>query len=406
MMSARPEAVCRLLAAALLLWALPAAAQQQPDPPPAMLTLGPLEVRPRLVLSNVGADNNVFNEFEDPRRDFTATISPDLELTIKPGPFRVIVLSGTDYIYFHRYASERATNRRFSAIAELDSPLVRPFVSYSVAQMTSRPGHEIDARVRHRPEAVSGGASFMLAPRTSMLVSGRRSRVEYEPGVTFRGVELARTLDSLTTAYDASLLFEATPLTTIGLTVAREQVRFDFSPIRDSRSFRVAPTITISPLGLLTGTASVGYRRFEAVDPAVPSWSGLSASGSLSLLFADRYRIATTFGRDVRYSYEESLPYYVQTAGGASVATYLLAGFDLRGHASRESMDYRAFAGAESPGRDRVTIYGGGIGYRLADRTHLVLTAENLTRVSDLDRTREYRNNRLFATLTWGATTR
>jgi hypothetical protein len=397
----------RVLAAALVcLCALPAAAQTQPDSDPATLTLGPFEFRPRLVFSNVGVDRNVFNEFEDPKEDFTATLSPDVELTIRPGPFRLILLSGTDYVYFHRYAGERTTNQRFAATAEFESPLVRPFVTYSTARLTSRPGHEIDARVHHRPEAVTGGARFTLATRTSALVSARRARVEYDPDATFRGVELARTLDRTTTTYDASLLLEVTPLTTIGLTVAREEARFDFSPVRDSRSLRIAPTITISPLGLLTGTASVGYRRFEGEDAALPSYSGFFATGALGLLLADRYRVQTTFGRDVRYSYEESLPYFVQTGVGGSLATYLAAGFDVRVHGSRETMDYRAFVGAEAPGRDVVTIYGGGIGHRLADRMLLVVTAENIRRVSELDRTREYRNNRIFATLTWGATTR
>jgi hypothetical protein len=395
-----------LLAAALAaLCAVPAGAQQ-PDSDPAPLTIGPLEFRPRLVFSNIGVDRNVFNDLEDPRRDFTATISPDLEVTIRPGPFRFIVNSGTDYVYFHRYTSERSVNQRFAATAEFFSPLIRPFVTYSASRITGRPGPEIDVRVRHRPESVAGGARIFLTSRTSTQLTVRRSTVEYEADRTFRGVELARTLDSRTMAYEGAFLLEATPLTTVGLLVARDETRFDFSPVRDSRSFRIAPTITISPLGLLTGSASVGYRRFEGLDQALPSFSGIAASGSLGALLADRFRIQATFARDVRYSYEETLPYYVQNAAGLSLATYLFGGLDLRLHGNREAMDYRAVVGAEAPGRDLVTTYGGGVGYRLAERMQLVLTAEDVHRTSELNRTREYRNNRLFATLTWGATTR
>jgi hypothetical protein len=404
---ARPGSGWLALAGVLLV--LPvglAEAQPSGDPETAAIVAGPFEFRPKLVFSNVGIDNNVFNEAEDPKRDFTATISPDLELTTRPGRLRLSLLSGIDYVYFRQYAGERSTNQRFAARVELDSPLVRPFVTYSAARVTSRPGHEIDTRVRHRPEAIGGGVRLELATRTAVLLSARRATVEYEPGTTFRGVELARTLNNTMTAYDGSLLLAVTPLTTLGLTAAHEETRFDFSPIRDSRSFRIAPTITISPLGLLTGTASIGYRRFEGIGPEIPSYTGLSASGALGLLLDDRYRIQTTFGRDVRYSYEESLPYFVQAAVGGSVGVYLAAGFDLRVLGGRETMDYRAFVGSESPGRDVVTTYGGGIGYRLADRVQMVLTAENVRRVSELDRTREYRNQRIFATLTWGATTR
>jgi hypothetical protein len=394
----------RILGAVLAtFWVLPAMAQTED---PAALTIGPLEFRPRLVFRDIGIDRNVFNDLEDPKDDFTATISPDLEVTIRPGPFRFIVSSGTDYVYFRRYASERSVSQRFAATAEFDTPLVRPFVTYAASRVTGRPGPEIDERVRHRPKSITGGLRLVLASRTSALLSARRATVEYEPGRTFRGVELARTLDSRTMTYEGSLLLEATPLTTVGLLLARDETRFDFSPVRDSHSYRIAPTITISPLGLLTGTASVGYRRFDGRDPALPSFSGLYASGALSTLLVDRFRIQTTFARDVRYSYEETLPYYVQNAAAVSLATYLFGGADVRFHGGRDAMDYRAFVGAEMPGRDVVTTYGGGMGYRLADRMQLVLTAEKVHRTSEFDRTREYRNNRLFATVIWGTTTR
>jgi hypothetical protein len=267
-----------------------------------------------------------------------------------------------------------------------------------------RSGSEIDIRARNHPRALSGGVRLILASRTSLLLTARRATVEYDDGETFRGVELADTLNSTTRTYDGALAVALTPLTTVSLTAAVEDTEFDRAPTRNSRSYRIAPEISISPLGLLTGTASVGYRRFEGEDPMLPSYSGLSAAGSLGLVLVDRYRFETTFSRDVRHSYESSLPYYVQTAGRGTIATYLFGGLDVRVIAGREVMDYRAFLGAEEPGRDVVTTYGGGVGYRLTGSVQLVLTAETARRVSARDVTREYKNDRVFATLSWGTT--
>jgi hypothetical protein len=392
------------MAALLFSIATPALAQDPTtEPGRPTLMLGPIEVRPRIVFSNVGVDNNVFNEFEDPKSDFTATVSPDVELMVRPGPLRLSLSTGTDFVYFRTYDSERSTGRRFATRADFDFPVVKPFISYSAAHTSARSGGEVDLRARNHPRELAGGARLLLASGTWLRLSARRSTVDYDGGVLFRGVELAETLNSTTNTYNAAFGVAVTPLTTVSLTATMESARFERTALRDSRSFRIAPQITISPLGLLTGTASIGYRRFEGRDASMPSYSGLSANGSLGLVLVDRYRIESTFVRDVRYSYEESLPYYVQTAGRLSLATYLFGGIDVRVLGGRETMAYRAFLGGEEPGRDVLTTYGGGFGYRIGDQLYLVVTAENVDRVSARDVTREYGNNRIFATLSWGA---
>jgi hypothetical protein len=47
-------------------------------------------------------------------------------------------------------------------------------------------------------------------------------------------------------------------------------------------------------------------------------------------------------------------------------------------------------------------LYGGGAGYRLAERLRLVVEALTVHRTSARDPSREYRNNRIVAMLSWG----
>ena len=385
----------------------PAGAQETAeDPDRPTLTIGPLSVRPRVVFSNVGVDNNVFNEAENPKSDFTFTATPDVELSINPGRLKLSYLSGTELVYFHKYTSERSTSRNFSTRAELDLNVLRPFVSYASAHTSARAGSEIDIRARRHPRSATAGTRLRIASRTSMLLSAGRKWEEFNPDEVFRGENLAAALNSETNAFEGALVVALTPLTSLSLAAVHEQMRFDVATLRNADSLRIGPTLTFSPLGLLSGTASVGYRRFDGKDDALQDYSGFVASGTLNLILGDRFKVDTSFVRDVTYSYEADAPYYVISGGRATLASQVLGPLDVRITGGREVMHYRGLAGQASPGHDTVDIYGGGIGYRLAERVHFSLVAEYRSRHSTRDASREYDNNRIFATLNWGALTR
>ena len=107
------------------------------------------------------------------------------------------------------------------------------------------------------------------------------------------------------------------------------------------------------------------------------------------------------FNRDVQYSYDTSTVYFLGT-GGSVMWTVLVAGpIDLRGTAGRTVMDYSVSGGPE--GHDTTTSYGGGVGYRFSNRARIGLNAEWSRRESG-SADRRYRNNRIFAGLTWGTT--
>ncbi len=399
----------RLLACLLLTWWLPAAAAAQTASDeterPAM-KFGPLEVRPRLVFSNVGVDNNVFNERDNPKSDFTLTVKPDVELAINPGRLRLTYLSGTEFVYFRKYKDERSANRNFSTRAELDLTVLKPFASYSTAHTSARAGSEIDERARRHPRQATAGTRVVLASRTSLMLSASRRWEEYNPNESFRGVSLATALNSETHAYEGSFSVALTPLTSLSIAAVQEQTRFEFSPVRDADSLRVGPMLSFSPLGLLSGTASVGYRRLNGKDTALADFSGFVASGTLGVVLGGRYKIDTAFTRDVVYSYEPGLPYYLRSGGRATLGTQVAGGLDVRITGGREVMRYRALAGGSSPGPDTVNIYGAGFGYRIANRVQFTLMAEYTDRRSTWDPNREYDNNRIFATLNWGALSR
>jgi hypothetical protein len=305
-------------------------------------------------------------------------------------------------VYFREYTSERSVNRNLGARADLDLTILKPFASVNSGHTSSRANSEIDVRARHHPREYTAGTRVKLASRSEIVLTARETRDTYNDGEEFRGVELASTLDQKTRAYAAAFNMALTPFTTAGLVATKEEERFDRSPLRNSDSLRIEPTLTFSPLGLITGKASVGYRRFRGLDPSLPDYSGLVSAGSIGILFVGRYKLDTTFSRDVRYSYEEVAPYYLVSGIRATLAAQTFGLFELRALGGRESMTYRGVGDAALPGLDRLTSYGAGIGYRMARHARFVVDVEFSRRASTRDLSREYRNHRIAASLTWG----
>jgi hypothetical protein len=381
----------------------PALATAQTDPDRPGVKVGPLQISPRLIFSNIGVDANVFNDPANPKRDFTFTATPDVEVSVQPGRLKLAYLSKVDFVYFQNYTTERSVNRSFSGRADLDLGWLKPFFTATAAITSARLNSEIDSRARHHPREYTAGTRLRIASRTSVTFTARAARESYDPGVRFRGVELWRSLDNKTKGYEASFNLNLTPFTTVSLIASRDQQRFPYAPTRDADSLRIAPTVTFSPLGQITGTASVGYRRFKAIDPSMPDFSGLVSTGTIGLLLGGRYKLDTLFSRDLRYSYEQGLPYYIITGGRATLAIRTVGAFDVRVTGGRESMNYRALGNLGTPGRDRLLLYGTGVGYRFAERMRLVIDGEFWHRTSERDTSRDYRNHRIMATLNWGA---
>jgi hypothetical protein len=188
-------------------------------------------------------------------------------------------------------------------------------------------------------------------------------------------------------------------VTTFSMLVAREQQRFDLSPDRDANAWRASPTLTFSPMGLLTGSASVGYRRFDTISPDLPDFSGLISAVQIAATIYGRHQLQAQFTRDVQYSYDLSADYYIGTGGTVTWTTLVLGPVDVRGTAARFLLDYR---GGEGLPHDRTTTYGGGTGYRFTNHARLGVNVEWSRRDSTLAAERRYHNRRIFAGLTWG----
>ena len=77
--------------------------------------IGPLWMKPSVALTNLGVDNNVFNDETDPKKISRSRCRRELDLWLRAGRTWLHGTIVEDMVWYQRYSSERAGNGSYSA---------------------------------------------------------------------------------------------------------------------------------------------------------------------------------------------------------------------------------------------------------------------------------------------------
>ncbi|MDP1571856.1 MAG: hypothetical protein Q8L86_17810 [Vicinamibacterales bacterium] len=161
------------LHALLVLGLAPAAWAQDPDPVgEAPIRAGIFGVAPRIVITNLGVDTNVFNEANDPKQDFTVQAAPGAEVWMRAGRWLVTANAGVQLTNFNEYDSERSVGGTGSLRYEHRFNRLAPFASYAASNTRQRPGYEIDVRARAIGSTLRGGLGVRVGPKADGVRRG------------------------------------------------------------------------------------------------------------------------------------------------------------------------------------------------------------------------------------------
>lgn len=388
------------------MWPSFARAQSLPsgDPEHARIHLGALALNPRVNIRDLGVDTNVYNEAADQTRDVTASFGPSLDSWLRAGRASLSGTSELDWHYFEHASSQRAFDASQAGRLDVDLGYIVPYVAGAIQQTSERPNLEIDARIGRR---VDGGTAGFMARTGSKLTLGleqQRQSVQFDDGI-FRDVDVATALDrrEVNTTLDAR--YAVTPLTTLVFKAVAGRDRFDHSPDRDTDSIAFLPGIEFKPLALVSGTASVGYRRFDPRSPDALPFHGVVADVNLRYVLRDFTRIELGVTRNPDFSAEDADPYFVASGVSLTVTQELGGGWDVVGRAAGTELAYRGFidpaSGTSSARQDHVDIVGAGIGRRLGNGVRIgidVNRAQRRSAISDYD----YKGTRIGGSITYG----
>ena len=364
---------------------LPAMAQQA-APLPLTFHLGPLGVSPLLGL-NTGVETNTTGTAEDQEqvRNFVAQIVPGLNYNL---PIRRVLATGQShvgYIYRQGSVSERSVDLLHEGRLELRSDLVSPRVLGAYGYNSARPTTEIDSWVRQLNRRFGAGADVRLGSQLTVTLDADRS-VPGFAGQEFRNADLEKLLNRRTDSLRASVRMALTPFTTFVVSGDETRDRFEFSPVRDTESLTGLIGVQLQPAALISGTASVGYRRQRAFDPTVPDFNGVVANVGVSYLLRGVTRLALDGRRTTEYSAVADQPYYVVTGGRFTVTQQVGRGWDFVAGVGRDELAYRRLTATDtSQTTSRLDFEDtliGGFGHRLGQRLRLGLDVNYITRRS------------------------
>ena len=397
-----------LLALAVLANGTPAAAQTPdgPDPSKVRLRIGPLSMNPTIALSNIGIDQNVFNQPADqnPQQDFTLTVTPATDLWLRLGPTWVTGRINEDIVWYQKFTTERAANNTYTVGWKVPLNRLNLSVNASRASVRDRPGFEIDARSQRNETSYDGKVEVRALSKTFFGVTGSRGTTDFDKADVFLNSNLQFELNRATTSVGIVVREQLTPLTSISVNATRSQDRFEFSSLRDSDSTAATATVTLDPVALIKGSATFGYRDFEPQSPGLPNYKGGTAQVNLSYVAFGSTRLTFGFSRDVAYSFDINQPYYLQTGVNGSIAQQIFGPFDVVVRGGTASLAYRNRAGAIILVSDRIDheqTYGGGIGYHMSRDLRLGVNVDKEHRISDIA-AREYNNLRIGSAVTYG----
>ena len=372
--------------------------------------LGPLYASPTILLKELGVDSNVFNAAGEQQSDFTFTVGPKVDVWL-PVARRALFqgTAATDLVYYATHDSERSINPQFSASGEIYLRRITVFGGGDYLNSRQRLNYEVDLRARHVERGGVAGVALRLTPKLSVEAAARRREIEFDGDAQFDGVALQRTLNQATTGFSLTGKHHVTPLSTLVVRFERLEDEFEFSPARDSKSFRVMPGVEFKPRALVSGRAYVGYRRFTPTAAGLlPEFSGLVAQLGLSYTLLGATTFGVSYSRDLTYSYEERQPFFIDDSVGLSVRRALGRRFDVLVSADRHVYTYEnlltqeATAGTTLPQRQDITWnYTGSIGYRIG-QGRVGVGVSYWERSSALKIFRDYDNLRFGTTVTYG----
>lgn len=368
----------------------------------AKIRFGPLGLTPRIAIRNFGVDTNVYKSVDAPRKDFTATFEPELDSWLRLGLAQLAGKSSVQWVYFGRTANQRSLGTSQSLGGELRLSRMTPSAGLNFLRTEKSASLEINARVPQSTLARKAGLTAALSPTLSMDLDGEWTGFRLDR-VGSSG-ELADSLNRHSSAGTATLRYVATPLTTLVLKTTVQRDRFDITPLRNSNSVGIMPGLDFKPFALVSGSAFVGYRHFNALDPQVPDYTGPTALVSLSYIAREMTRFSVGVRRDIEYSFEVTQPYYVATGADLTVTQMLGPSWDILGKAGRTRLNYRNLTTvtADAGRRDRMSSWGIGLGRHLASGVRVGFDLDYSRRLSVVDG-RGFHGFRFGGSVTYGS---
>jgi len=366
------------------------------EPVTGVLRLGRIRLAPGITVREIGYDSNVFDEGENPKEDFVATVIPDASAFMRLRFVQLSVYGGVDLNYFNTYRDQNSAGYSTRGRADLLISRLRPYVGIARNSARLRPNAEIDVRANRTESELSTGVAFELAVHSQVYAGASEYETDYLDSVE-DGVPLT-SLNRKARDYTAGVRSDLTPYLTATLSGSYREDRF-VNPVRNGDSRFGTVSLRIGSEAVISGVASLSYNDYRPIGTStVRPYQGVTGSGSITYSFIELARFNGTYNRSLEYSFDEADALYLDNTFTLSMTNRLFGNVDVQVRGARSTFDY-AFSEVVPEHTDTLETLGASVGYNLRNRTRVSLNYEFSRRRSDLNTIRDYDKTRIY--LAW-----
>jgi len=294
-----------------------------------------------LRLTNVGYDNNLYNQDGNPRGDMMATFTPSVDGWLRMAHGRASGRSQFDAYYFRTLTDLRSVDSEHSAQIEIPVNRFRPYFAAGLVNTRHRQNLEIDALDRRRTVTLRGGFDVRLTAKATAGVFAVRDRLDYATNSLFRGTDLSRVLNHTSIGQGANLSYALTPFTAVTVEAQRQHDEFDSAPERNSDNVRVGTGVTFAPRALIRGSASVGVQKRKfLVGTKSAAGKGTFVVVDLAYTLLGRTVFSVNARRELEYSYLIAQPDYLSSGVSVAATQRIGQSWELGGSIGRHRLAY------------------------------------------------------------------
>jgi len=367
------------------------------EPVSGVFDWGAVKVAPGLVVDELGVDYNVFDERDNPKRDWVFRGTPDVSMFSAVRFAKLSAYAGSELAYYKKYKDERSVGYEYRARLDLLISRMQPFFGGGETRSRERPNGEIDTRADRKEQELGGGFAFALGPHQLVYGAASRYRSHFFNALE-EGIELSTALNHDTTRYSLGVKTDLTPLTSLTVFAGLEEDEFESLEIRNSENRMITASLRFGAEAVVSGTIGVTYMETKPVDPQVEPFSGVLMQAGLAYPFMEIGRFSGAFNRGLQYSFDANEAYYIENSGSLAYTHRLFGEVDAQVRASKSWFDYGFREGLPAR-QDTLEAAGVSLGYNLRNRTRISLNYELSRRRSPAFEERNYDRRRVF--LSW-----
>jgi len=355
---------------------------------------GPLRVRPRLELSNVGHDDNIFATSSNEVGDLTATIGPKIDgLALFGHRAFLTFVERLSYTAYRDNPDQNFTNQRLSGRATLPFGRTGLFVEGLMNRLKERPLDAEDVRADRDEDGV--GVGLILEPgwRTEIeLVHARKTWRYSDPDAPEDELfSIGDRLDRAENRDGVKLRYRLMGRTRLTLAAHVSDIEFDnkVAAGRDSDAWDLMPGVDFGEGGALSGSVRFGRSVIDTHGALQEDFDGTAGAAELAYRPGQRTTFKLEGGREPGFTISSDSTFYVDTRVRLAALYYVTRVVGLEGGSTRARL---TFPGA-SPSFEReddIRLYDAGLRFRLAEdsrgrRVEYTLRLERYRRDSNDD---------------------